>query len=347
MKNALDRLVFQWKSIDQSSLHVLWADLGAGKSHTLRHLQYRCEKELEGRVYSVYALLPRELHSFMDLYRSIVNDLDIEYLSKLLLSAVARFGTIDQTKRELFPAMEDVATVLFGISTADDQAQLLARRWLQGDRLNAGERTRLGVSRIVRTTDDAVSMLRGLVRLVVSSPDHDRMVIMFDEYQRIGQVNMRIGGDVNVGVQTLYDSCPKHLSLVLSFGYGSQALVRQLLSAELLSREDPLQLSLPSLNGQDALDFLGDLFKEFSSDDAPGRFSPFTDQQVELVISHILGIPDGISPRSLNKSLHRAMMEMNFRFHQGGDSSLGDDELIALVEEALRQDKADVSSQGS
>src|SRR4051812_17315636 len=49
------------------SLHLLWADFGSGKSHTLLYLKQQCERGEYGSICPVYAVLPKGCNSFLDI----------------------------------------------------------------------------------------------------------------------------------------------------------------------------------------------------------------------------------------------------------------------------------------
>jgi len=43
-KQQLERLVGRMQFLPRSSLHLLWANFGMGKTHTLLHLQHLCQR---------------------------------------------------------------------------------------------------------------------------------------------------------------------------------------------------------------------------------------------------------------------------------------------------------------
>jgi len=52
-----------------SSMHLMWAWFGAGKTHTLRHLEYLCKTEFTNIV-PIYIEFPKSTKNFLDIYRA-------------------------------------------------------------------------------------------------------------------------------------------------------------------------------------------------------------------------------------------------------------------------------------
>ena len=54
-----------------STINLLWAWFGSGKSHTLRHMEYLCLSRFH-QIIPLYTEFPKSLNSFVDLYRYFV-----------------------------------------------------------------------------------------------------------------------------------------------------------------------------------------------------------------------------------------------------------------------------------
>jgi len=52
-----------------SSMHLMWAWFGAGKTHTLRHLEYLCKTQFTNIV-PIYIEFPKSTKNFLDIYRA-------------------------------------------------------------------------------------------------------------------------------------------------------------------------------------------------------------------------------------------------------------------------------------
>ncbi len=57
-----------------SSMHLMWAWFGAGKTHTLHHIEHLCKSEFDS-ITPIYVEFPRGAKSFLDVYRSFISRL--------------------------------------------------------------------------------------------------------------------------------------------------------------------------------------------------------------------------------------------------------------------------------
>jgi hypothetical protein len=334
VRRQLDRLFWRWSRLNRSTFHLIWADLGAGKTHTLMYIRQWCLEHSDLKILSVYAVMPKQIRTFLEVYQAVMAGLDLDVFAEMFSRAYRAAGNKKAVAAELFPAIPDAAQGLNVIHT-DPERRPLAIEWLRGTRgLTRRHLDSLGVTRYVRTTDDAVGILGGLIRLVQVTQRYNRVVIMIDECQRIGLFRLSIGRDINTGLQTWYDSNPNHLTLVLSFGSGEERYVRQLLSPELQNREDNVHLSIPLLSATEAIQFVGDLLREFRLGDPPSDWFPFIQSTVEGVVGHIVG-EEGITPRALMKVFDSILTEIAFRFEHENQVDMEPGEAQRLADEAL------------
>jgi len=78
-KKQLGRLLWKMQFAPKSGLHLLWANFGMGKTHTLLHLQHLCQ-QTKGRLIPVYAVMPKRLRGFLEVHRAIVSQLPWDFL---------------------------------------------------------------------------------------------------------------------------------------------------------------------------------------------------------------------------------------------------------------------------
>ena len=57
--NQIHRLVRRLSSHQSSTLHLVWADFGAGKTHTLLYLRQLALSDKGSGIFPVYTVLPR------------------------------------------------------------------------------------------------------------------------------------------------------------------------------------------------------------------------------------------------------------------------------------------------
>src|SRR4030067_3549642 len=79
-KQQIDQLVKRMQFTPKSSLYLLWANFGMGKTHTLLHLQYLCQK-FKNQLIPIYAFMPNRPGGFLDIYRAVVSAFPLEILT--------------------------------------------------------------------------------------------------------------------------------------------------------------------------------------------------------------------------------------------------------------------------
>ncbi len=77
----LKRVCRGWANRSDSTLDLLWANLGAGKTHALFHLKHLLA--VEPSAFVVFVELPENVSHFLELYQRVVTNLPIEELAKI------------------------------------------------------------------------------------------------------------------------------------------------------------------------------------------------------------------------------------------------------------------------
>src|SRR5207253_1581715 len=65
--------------------------------------------------------------------------------------------------------------------------------------------------------------------------------------------------DINAGLHGFFNACGHGMSLLLSFSFGVEGNIKHFLNPELLSRVDPLRISIPMLTNEEGVIFLNDI----------------------------------------------------------------------------------------
>ena len=269
-KARLDAIAAVWEITPSSSIHLMWAELGAGKTHALRYLQMKVVNSATPGT-AVYASMPNAADGFKSVHRRIVEQIP----ESLMVDAVENLRAAHRSAWLLAPELDgdrDTARVLWHLrQTSNQEAGELGRRWLRGERLYAAETRHLGGVQWHRTDEDAVRSLATIVRLLNISGH--RFVVLLDEFQRIGESNRSNANRVNVGLHSLYNACPNGLGMVLSYSIGDASAMDHLISPELRSRVSDT-LNLPSMTVEEATEFAHDLLKSCPTRDGRLLFEP-------------------------------------------------------------------------
>ncbi len=334
VKQQIDRLVWNWRRQDRSHICIMWGTLGAGKSHAQRYLQ-RQLSDGPG-ILAVYALMPKEIRAFLDVYKAVIAMVDVTALAASLIAAEHESSDPVKVSKEIFPAFPDAARIL-RLSQSDIVPQRqLAQAWIRGDKLPSAELKKLGVMSSIKTTDDCVSMLSGVTRLIHRGPCH-RLLVMIDECQRVWDFKMAVGKDINTGLQTWFDSNPNNLTLLLSFKCGDESHVRKaFLSEDIQDRASWPAISMPSMQKADAMEFIRALLQHFHSDPTLSPWHPFPEGVVRAVVDRLVS-RSGTTPRLLMKAFDALLAEIDYRVGREGSPILTEAESWEIVRGAINQ----------
>ncbi|MHB8806791.1 MAG: P-loop NTPase family protein [Anaerolineaceae bacterium] len=298
----IDRLLQKIQFFPKSGLHILWANFGMGKTHTLYHLRYRCliNKE-EPRIIPVYAVMPQRPTGFLELYREIVQGLPYDFLRTQL----QKFGKNYQESVALHPMFRrspGVIKALLSMNPEDIEISTTAMQWLAGQPgLTRRQMNLIGVNYLIKTPENAINTLSALTNLACYDPDlqkANKLLVMIDEYQRIGELKTKIVTENNSSLHTYINEHPTNLHLILSFSFGKKENVDYLLSSELKSRTEPLSINLDNLTKVEAVEFIRDLLNQFRNEKEKSWSYPFTPDAINKTIDSI-ATKKGLTPRRL------------------------------------------------
>jgi len=102
---------------------------------------------------------------------------------------------------------------------------------------------------------------------------NQRALLMIDEFQRVEVLRGNQQADINAALHGLFNQCSHGLSLLLSFSFGVEENLRHFLNGELLSRVDPLRITIPVLTSPEAVEFLEDVIRQARSEATDPRVS--------------------------------------------------------------------------
>lgn len=280
---ALSRLVRITRSLTSrpdSSLDLIWANLGAGKSHALHHLRYLCELQRPDesqKVISAQIEMPDRLDKFLELYRRIVNELPLPTVA----SCIVGHGP-DRIPDDLIRCGR---AVLHGGPTERE----LARQWFLGHRPGLRElKSATNIQSRIEDDSYACSILSGII--AASSHAGVRLLILLDEFQRVAFLQPKRKREaVLSNIRTLFSENPHRLSVVLAVKSRIEQTALELIPEELrtLMAVRPT-ISLPEFSESEALEFVLDRFKYFRPPTYIGDDSaPFTKDAIVEIIRQI------------------------------------------------------------
>ncbi len=294
VRRQIERLVRRLSRHQSSTLHLLWADFGAGKTHTLLYLQQLALSVAGSGIFPVYTVLPRVPRSFVDIYRAIIQGVGFDRMLSVY-EANRRSGQESSlTLGALSGFTPGLRTAFEALRIGNDVLRETSIRWLMADpSLTRRELHDASLPSRIRSTDEALAMLSSITKLLLTQSS--RVLLMIDEFQRSGLLRRAHLDEMNAGLHTYFNDCPQGLSLILSFSFGSVDNIRHHLNEELQSRADPVILAIPALDKPSACEFLMDLVTESKAPDKDININ----EDVYPVIAEYVAERGGISPRRL------------------------------------------------
>jgi hypothetical protein len=244
----------------------------------------------------VYSDLPDGAEDFKEVYRQIIP----AFPEAVLASAIDNFRRLYRETWLDAPILggdRDTPRVLWIMAQAGSPMQAeVARRWLRGERLYSRESALLENVTAIKSADQAIRVLSTLCRIVVMGGNYTRLVLMLDEFQRIGQVSRKRIAEINAGISSLLNACPEGLAIFLSYSFGVPENIKYFVMPEVLSRVER-QFNLPTLTQSEAVEFIQELLAFHA---LPGGVEPFTNEAVAgCVRSLSTDLKGHLTPRKL------------------------------------------------
>ncbi|MFC1560031.1 hypothetical protein ACFLZ2_05045 [Candidatus Margulisiibacteriota bacterium] len=295
---------------EQSTINLLWAWYGEGKSHTLKHICYLCHTTFCDLL-PVYIEFPRTIRSFLDLYVYFITGLGEKVIKEL-----AAEGGADESFVTIYPEFSKALKLMRSKSLPQ---QRMGAKWIMGNTMLSPSARKLGLNRPIENSDDAVRAMTCIMKMVKLSTKYHRILWMIDEFQRIRTEKPDIYEDINTGLHSVYNACPNNLSLFLSFSVRQQQNIFSLLSKEIIDRIGIQKIiAIHPLSAKESLTFVSDLMHEFRIDpgavDSP--FFPFEEDAVKFIVS-LIEKNSELKPRAIMQYFNAVMEQADFRIARG------------------------------
>jgi len=305
---------------DTSSVHLLWAWFGAGKTHSLFYFANRAaeiSKQKEKNVlHVVYSEFPKAARSFLDLYRIFITELDTDILVDAF-SEIYTSANSERLRRDMMLASPDLANALQVITTGTSQDQVTALRWLRAESLPISEFRKVGISQKINSSEEAARILVALIEMLTVAArcrGHPgcRVIWLLDEFQRIERTGSRTVDEINTGLHSTFNACPNGLSLFLSFsGRPQPNNVPPWFSRELRDRIGRTKVMiLPPMLPEEALGFVRDIMTQLRIPELvqlPPYF-PFSEETCKVIIEETQK-KDELKPRAIMHAFNAVLQE--------------------------------------
>jgi len=271
--------------VPASQLVLLWADLGAGKTHTLRHLEWMAQDEPD--IVTIFVTTPEGITSFFDVYRACVD-------GAIAAGALASAGRdlFDRTKGRV---SSDVERAVIRIGLYGDEEIRTAQAWLRGEAVQRQAAKELDVTSRIKTPAEAIDALNDLIHILRRG---DRTVLLLvDEVQELADLAPRKQAEAIGGLHKVFDRNPEGLAMVLSFTAASQGTMAEIIGGPLADRANDT-IALPSITQGEAQDLIVGLLTHWADnpDLAP---APFDEAAIPAAIQAIAANLPALTPRDV------------------------------------------------
>lgn len=292
LKSKVDRLARSLVIRADSTLDVVWANFGSGKSHVLFYISHVVQQQAPASV-SVFVEIPEQMKNFLELYRRVMPKLPWKRLAGIL--------NADET----LPHTSQLKRVARVIEHGNDIERGLAFEWLFAGSVSLRDlKTFVGVqARIesdVHASDILAELLGSLSRRGV------RVLLLFDEFQRIAALPEKNRWPVLSNLRTLFSQNPTNLSLVLGAATRFEKTAMDLVPTELKTLIGPRPIvSLPEMDADEALGFVQGRLASFRPLGYDGDvFSPFHEDIVRETIAFVANQTNAkLIPRTILQAL--------------------------------------------
>lgn len=330
-----------------SCMHLMWAWFGAGKTHTLRHIEYLCKIEFTNIV-PIYIEFPKSTKNFLDVYRAFISCVDIDTVNNAYLE-VFTSPEKDKIQNELHLGFPDLSNALKLLYQGTLDQREIVIRWLRTEYREKQILRKIGVVKPIQSSEDAMKVIYWLIRLINSggalSGEIRRVLWMIDEYQRIETLRRPAIDEINGCLHSIFNKCPNGLSVIISFsGYPEERRLPLWLSPEIKDRIGiEKTLLLPPLSREEAFKFVEDVLTHFRnpSSIAPHKHFPFSKDAIQKVIEKIEDKAkkskrkDEPKPRTIMQFFNTVLEEADLLIENGEMEIISEDFVSKILKEII------------
>lgn len=324
-----------------STIHLMWAWRGAGKSHSLMFMAHRCRNDFEGLL-PVFTEFPERVGGFRDLYRFFASQLDYELVKECFLEVVTSPSKVSAQK-ELNIASPDLANAMKILCMGTERQQATVIRWLRGEDVLLRELREVGIGQRIASADEAVKVLVWLIRLMGMSYSLSdsvglrRILWIIDEFQLIGDCREPVQKEINRCLVRIWKSCPNSFSLFLSFTGRPEKTFPPWLSkdlADIIGIEKVIVL--PPLQDQEAEIFVLDLLEQFRpATNAVDAYFPFEEAAVKSLLAKIRKERGEIKPRSIMQYFNAVLENADLPIQEGTMKTISADFALNCLKDRI------------
>jgi Cdc6-like AAA superfamily ATPase len=303
---------------------VLIGDYGAGKTHTLRHLEYIMEKKKMGvrTVYADTGVIYKK-SKFDVLYRIIMKQIGHNEVLRLL-SVLKKKYVVNELMTKLDELSNDpnISNMLLQLLLQEDNPDIW--KWFLGGSLSAGAMQPLKVTANLVDLEDFLEVLTTLGRLY-REVENQQLLIMIDEAEELEQVDDKdAAANWENALRKLFDDSNDQVGVAFAFSarvMGDDQTPSMFSDVAVRSRiSSDRRINLEPFGEQDLETFIKDLISGITNekcvktklgahDEVTPETYPFTKDAWDIYIDLISADAVLSKPRVAIKTLDEAAAE--------------------------------------
>lgn len=346
MNQDINLLIRNFSRRDNSTINIMWAWYGAGKTHTLKYLANQCLGE-EATFVPIYNEFPRKTRSFLDLYTAFVEKIDIELIQDFYLE-VFTSPKKDEAQKVLYHDYPDLSNAMKSLCTEREDKASIAMYWLRAQNVPLKDLRYINITSRIDNAEKALKVITWLVQLFnwAQFSEHivpARIIWMIDEFQRITGCRPSVQEEVNGCLLSAFNRCPRSFSLFLSFSGNPGNKMPFWLSRELTDRIGIEKiLLLPPLSTNEAITFIKDVLKQYRPPDnkPPSSTFPFDSEAAETIV-HIIDEKADIKPRTIMQACNAVLEEADMLIESGKQKIISKGFVVKILKDRTFLDTED------
>jgi Cdc6-like AAA superfamily ATPase len=300
---------------------VLYGNWGAGKTHTMRHIEYELERNSEYKAMTFFAELPdvSKKTTFQVAHAAFMDCISQDNVRKWFSLFHARKAAETEELVRKFTQSGDIAKAFMSLLLPGDGARI-AWDWLRGVDLKASEARTIGLPQSLEQSTQLVAVLR-MIGLIVKEIE-DRVLILFlDEAEKLKDVTDGIP-HWTASLRHLADVQNRQVGFIIAASFrdlddGPDALIEQNVRSRIGEKN---YLQLPDFQADEAEVFcknlLGDwidpqkrdqILEKFSSEAGNEKVNPalfpFTEQGFDKFVTEYCLREGSTNPRGIQQEM--------------------------------------------
>lgn len=276
-----------------STIYLLWGYFGAGKTHSLRHFQWKLSNDKKYPTIVGYHEFPASAKKFIDVYRRFVKEINFREIERVARLVYEDFQqqyedeAYESFNEQISHYNDDFTNAIVALSSGKEKATI--RSWMRAEKVYLRNLRKINVENRIEKDEDVFDLFSCLVHLLTHRsgeiPTSRCVIWMIDDFHTLEELKDDYKNAIRHGLSSIFNNCPEHFCLVLAFTSRSISAIKGLFSQALMERL-PLApyVTVPAMSKEEAKDFIIDLLRQFRPKKTPDDYYPFSLEAINEIV---------------------------------------------------------------